>query len=273
MPHIRQPTTQRIFLSLVSRVTHMRIDLLGYPVDVLTMAETVERARVAMHDRMRLRHVALNVAKLVNMGSDSVLRSDVMQSDIIGIDGMGIVLAARWLGTPVKERVAGIDVFREILMVCARDGFRPFLLGATSEVLQKAADVIVTQFPPIQLAGLRDGYFRPDQEIEVVEQIMNSKADCLFIAMPSPRKERFLAAHRDRLGVPFIMGIGGSLDVVAGYVHRAPPVMQSMGLEWLYRVYQEPRRMWWRYAKTNTLFAGILLRSFVHRYRLSLRSK
>lgn len=251
----------------------MRIDLLGCPIDVLTMAETVERARVAMRDRTPLQHVALNVAKLVNMRSDSVLCSDVMQSDVIGIDGMGIVLAARWLGIPVKERVAGIDLFREILIICARDGFRPFLLGATSEVLQRAAAVIVTQFPPIQLAGFRNGYFRPDQEIEVVEQIVNSKADCLFIAMPTPRKERFLSAYRDRLGVPFIMGIGGSLDVVAGYVHRAPPIMQSMGLEWLYRVYQEPRRMWWRYVRTNALFAGLVLRSFVHQYRLSLLSK
>ena len=159
------------------------------------------------------------------------------------------------------------------LAVCASDGFRPFLLGATSDVLHRAADAIVTQFPPIQLAGLRDGYFRPDQEAEVVEQIMNSKADCLFIAMPTPRKERFLAAYRDRLGVPFIMGVGGSLDVIAGYVRRAPPIMQSMGLEWLYRVYQEPRRMWWRYAKTNTLFAGILIRGLLHRYSVGLRQQ
>ena len=251
----------------------MRIDLLGCPIDVLTMAETVERARAAMLSRTRLQHVALNVAKFVNMRSDPVLRSDVTESDLVGIDGMGIVLAARWLGAPVKERVAGIDLFREILNVCARDGFRPFLLGATSEVLHTAAHAIVNQFPPIQLAGFRDGYFRPDQEIEVVEQIMNSKADCLFIAMPTPRKERFLAAHRDRLGVPFIMGIGGSLDVVAGYVRRAPPLMQSMGLEWLYRVYQEPRRMWWRYAKTNTLFAGILISNFAHRYSVGLRQR
>jgi N-acetylglucosaminyldiphosphoundecaprenol N-acetyl-beta-D-mannosaminyltransferase len=115
----------------------------------------------------------------------------------------------------------------------------------------------------LQLAGLRDGYFRPEDEDMVVEQIINSKADCLFIAMPTPRKERFLATHRDRLGVPFIMGIGGALDVIAGQVHRAPPIIQSMGLEWLYRVYQEPRRMWWRYAKTNTLFAAILLRALL----------
>jgi N-acetylglucosaminyldiphosphoundecaprenol N-acetyl-beta-D-mannosaminyltransferase len=222
---------------------------------------------------MRLQHVALNVAKFVNMRSDPILRADVMGSDIVGLDGMGIVLALRWFGVPVKERVPGIDLFQEILGVCRNDGFRPFLLGATPDVLHRAADVIGARFPSIQLAGLRDGYFGPDQEEEVVEQIINSKADCLFIAMPTPRKERFLAAYRDRLGVPFIMGVGGSLDVIAGYVRRAPPIMQSMGLEWLYRVYQEPRRMWWRYVKTNTLFAGILIRSAVHQCSLGLRGK
>ena len=251
----------------------MRTSLLGCPIDVLTMAETVARARAAMRDRTRLQHVALNVAKLVNLRSDSVLRSDVMASDLIGIDGMGIVLAARLFGISVKERVAGVDLFQEVLAVCATDGFRPFFLGATSDVLHKAADVIGTKFPTLQIAGLRDGYFRPDQEEEVVKQIMNSKADCLFIAMPTPRKERFLAAYRDRLGVPFIMGIGGSLDVISGYVRRAPPIMQSMGLEWLYRVYQEPRRMWWRYTRTNSLFVGILIRSFAHRWSIGLQRR
>ncbi len=220
----------------------MRADLLECSVDVLTMAETVERARVAMRDRGRVQHVALNVAKFVNMRSDQILRSDVIGSDVIGIDG-----------------------------VCARDGFRPFLLGATPDVLHRAKDAIVAHFPSIQFAGLRDGYFRPDQEREVVEQITNSKADCLFIAMPTPRKERFLAAYRDRLDVPFIMGIGGSLDVIAGHVRRAPPFMRSMGLEWLYRVYQEPRRMWWRYVKTNTLFAGILIRGILNQYSVGPR--
>jgi N-acetylglucosaminyldiphosphoundecaprenol N-acetyl-beta-D-mannosaminyltransferase len=251
----------------------MRTDLLGCPVDVLTMAETVERARAAMRDRTRLHHVALNVAKLVNMRSDPVLCSDVTGSDIVGIDGMGIVLALRWFGVPVKERVAGVDLFQELLAVCAADGFRPFLLGARPDVLHRAAEVIVQRFPPIQLAGSRDGYFGPDQDEQVVEQIRESKADCLFIAMPTPRKERFLAAYRDRLGVPFVMGVGGSFDVIAGHVRRAPPIMHSMGLEWLYRVYQEPRRMWWRYARTNTLFAGILIRSFAHRCSLGLRRK
>ena len=245
----------------------MRVDFLGCSVDVLTMAETIERAKVAMRDRRRMHHVALNVAKFVNMRSDGVLRADVMGSDLIGVDGMGILWALRLFGVPATERVTGIDLFWEILNVCDKDGFRPFLLGATPSVLQRAADVIAAKFPSIRLAGLRDGYFRPEEEGEVVEQIIKSKADCLFIAMPTPRKERFLAAYRDHLGVPFIMGVGGSLDVIAGQVPRAPRNMQSMGLEWLYRVYQEPRRMWWRYAKTNTLFAGILIRGMLNQCR------
>src|SRR6516225_9083210 len=93
--------------------------------------------------------------------------------------------------------------------------------------------------------------------------LCSSGADCLFIGLPTPRKERFLAAYRDRLGVPFIMGVGGSFDVLAGEVTRAPQAMQKFGLEWLYRIYQEPRRMWWRYFRTNTIFAGMMFAATV----------
>jgi len=241
----------------------MRTEFLGCPIDVLSMAETVELARQAIRGRRRLQHVALNVAKLVNMRRDPVLAADVLSSDLVGVDGMGIVWAARCLGVPIKERVAGIDLFNALLAVCAAEGYRPYFLGATSDVLEKSVQQTIKRHPSIRFAGFRNGYFTPEQEIEVVDEIRRSGADCLFIGMPTPRKERFLAAHRDELNVPFIMGVGGSLDVLAGHVRRAPAIMQSLGLEWLYRVYQEPRRMWWRYAKTNTLFAGIMLRSIV----------
>lgn len=241
----------------------MRDVLLGCPVDVLTMAETVDLARDAMRTRTRLQHVALNVAKLVNARSDSLLAADIGGSDLIGIDGMGIVWAARLLGLPVRERVSGVDLLTELLAVCAADGFRPYFLGATQDVLLPAVRETQKKYPALRMAGFRDGYFTPDQESEVVAEIRNSGADCLFIGMPTPRKERFLAAHRDELNVPFIMGVGGSFDVLSGSIDRAPLRMQMMGLEWLYRVYQEPRRMWWRYAKTNALFAGILARAMI----------
>jgi N-acetylglucosaminyldiphosphoundecaprenol N-acetyl-beta-D-mannosaminyltransferase len=249
----------------------MRIELIGCPVDILTMPETVELARTAMRERVRIQHVALNVAKLVNMRFDPVLSSDVAQSDIVGIDGMGIVLGARILGISVPERVAGIDLFLNIMAVCVQDGFRPYLLGAAESVIQKAAAELAARHPGLSFAGVRDGYFTCEQENDVVRRIADRGADCLFIGMPTPRKERFLAAHRDSLGVPFIMGVGGSFDVVAGKVRRAPSKLQGYGLEWLYRVYQEPRRMWWRYAKTNTLFTGLLLREVARRALAQLR--
>jgi N-acetylglucosaminyldiphosphoundecaprenol N-acetyl-beta-D-mannosaminyltransferase len=247
----------------------LRAFLFGCPIDILTIAETVDRVYESMRTGKRLQHVALNVAKLVNLRSDPVsdpvLAADVMGSDLVGIDGIGVVLAARWLGIPVKERVAGIDLFLETLALCAAKGFRPFFLGATPDIVHRAADEAARKYPGIRFAGTRDGYFRPQQEAEIVTEIRDSGADCLFIGMPTPRKERFLATHRDRLGVPFIMGVGGSFDVLAGHVRRAPPIIQAAGLEWLFRVYQEPRRMWWRYAKTNTIFAAMLLRAIMQR--------
>ncbi|AWL96953.1 MULTISPECIES: WecB/TagA/CpsF family glycosyltransferase [Bradyrhizobium] len=239
----------------------MRASFLACPIDLLTMAETVELARGAMRCRRRLQHVALNVAKFVNMRSDPMLAADVANSDIVSIDGMGILWGARALGLPATSRVAGVDLLAELLAVCAREGYKPYFLGATPAVLQQAMQRARERYPSLVFAGWHDGYFKPEQEREVVRDIQSSAADCLFIGMPTPRKERFLAAHRDELGVPFIMGVGGAFDILAGTVRRAPARIQGLGLEWLYRIYQEPGRMWWRYATTNTLFAGILLQA------------
>jgi N-acetylglucosaminyldiphosphoundecaprenol N-acetyl-beta-D-mannosaminyltransferase len=243
----------------------MRASFLGCPIDILTMDETIDLARNAMRDRMRLQHVALNVAKFVNMRIDPVLAADVANSDVVGIDGMGIVWGARALGLPVTTRVTGVDLLAKLLATCAREGFRPYFLGATDAVLQRAAQRVRERYPSLVFAGLRNGYFTREQEAEVVRAIQSSRADCLFIGMPTPRKERFLAAHRDELGVPFIMGVGGSFDILSGITRRAPVRMQRFGVEWLYRIYQEPGRMWWRYARTNTLFAGILARAIIRR--------
>ncbi|MBW5438041.1 WecB/TagA/CpsF family glycosyltransferase [Bradyrhizobium canariense] len=241
----------------------MRASFLGCPIDILTMAETVNLARQAMRSRQRLQHVALNVAKFVSMRSDPMLAADVANSDIVGIDGMGIVWGARALGLPVTSRVTGVDLLSELLEVCAREGFRPYFLGATATVLQQAVQRVRDKHPSLVFAGLKHGYFTSEQECDVISDIQSAGADCLFIGMPTPRKERFLAAHRDELGVPFIMGVGGAFDVLAGAVLRAPVQMQQFGLEWVYRIYQEPRRMWWRYARTNTLFAGVLAQALV----------
>jgi N-acetylglucosaminyldiphosphoundecaprenol N-acetyl-beta-D-mannosaminyltransferase len=237
----------------------MRVRFLGMPVDTFTMAQTVDCAVAAMRTRKRTQHVALNVAKIVKARSDRLLWSDVVGSDIVSVDGMGVLLGLRLAGIAIRERVTGVDLMEEILAKSAIEGFRPFFLGATTQVVQKAADNALRRFPGLQLAGLHDGYFSSDQDADIVKLISTSGADCLFIGIPTPRKERFLNKFRDDLLVPFIMGVGGGFDVMAGKIARAPIWMQRSGLEWLYRVYQEPRRMWWRYLTTNSVYAGLLL--------------
>ena len=219
----------------------MRTRFLDIPIDTLTMAETIERSAHAMRVRKRTQHVAINVAKIVKARSDKVLRDDLIGSDIVSIDGMGILLGLRLAGAKVRERVAGIDLMENILTVCALEGFRPFFLGATAAVVQKAADNVRRRLPNLQFAGVRDGYFTAEDEPSVVKSYLESGADCLFIGIPTPHKERFLSKYREELNVPFIMGVGGAFDVIAGKVTRAPKWMQMAGLEWLHRIYQEPR--------------------------------
>lgn len=243
----------------------MRTEFLGVPIDAMTFEETVAQAVDAMRSGRLTQHVALNVAKLIKLRHDPDLRRDVVESDIVGVDGMGIVWGARALGVNVPERVAGVDLMQRLLAICARDGFRPYLFGARPEVLEIAVTQAKQRWPGLVLAGYRDGFDGARDETAAVAAIQQSAADCLFIGMPTPHKERFLHAHRHRLGVPFIMGVGGGIDVLAGHVARAPAPLQRVGLEWLYRIYQEPRRMWWRYLSTNVTFAGMMGKALVGR--------
>ena len=243
----------------------MRIAFLGTPVDLISAEETAGRALQAMQGGPAVTHVALNVAKFVKMRHDEELRSDIEQADLIGIDGMGLVLALRLFGQRRVERVAGVDLMFALFERCATLGLRPFVLGAKPEVLERAAAVARERWPGLDFAGLQDGYFSPAEEQDVAERIRASGADCLFVAMPTPRKERFLHQHGRSLGVPFIMGVGGSVDVLAGQVSRAPLWLQRLGLEWLHRLIQEPRKMFWRYASTNAAFAAIVARACVDR--------
>jgi N-acetylglucosaminyldiphosphoundecaprenol N-acetyl-beta-D-mannosaminyltransferase len=218
-----------------------------------------------MRERRPLQHVALNVAKLVNLRRDPELRADVFGADIVGVDGMGILVGARLFGVSVPERVAGVDLMERVLALCAEQGFRPYLLGAKADVLAAAVAELARRHPTLRLAGVQHGYFSAAEEPAVVAAIRESRADCLFVAMPTPRKERFMAAHRTAMDVPFVMGVGGSIDVLAGHVQRAPLAWQKSGFEWLYRTLQEPRRMWRRYLTTNIAYAGILGRALIAR--------
>ncbi|PLY16456.1 MAG: glycosyltransferase [Sedimenticola sp.] len=235
-----------------------RINFLGCPMDVASMEGTVRVIEEAVREGQFTQHVVVNVAKLVNMRKDTALHESIVGCDIINIDGMGVVLGARLLGHQVPERVAGVDLFHELLAMSARCGYSVFLLGATGEVVEKTADTVQQRYPGLKLAGYHHGYFWDNEQL-VVDKIHDSGAQLLFVAITSPKKENFINRWREKLGVTFVMGVGGTFDVVAGKVKRAPIWMQKWGLEWLYRVIQEPRRMWKRYLVTNAKFAGMLL--------------
>lgn len=243
--------------------TFERGELFGVPIDLLTMAQTIGLVHQSIISRRLLQHVAINVAKLVTVQKDRELRNDVLNSEIVGVDGAGVIVAARLLGIKVPERVAGIDLMMETLALCAREGFRPYFFGATEEVLNRAINNAIKRWPGLTFAGKRNGYFKPEEENDIVDDIRDSGADCLFVAISSPIKERFCHKYRTTLNVPFIMGVGGSLDVLAGKTPRAPLIMQNWGLEWAFRLAQEPRRMWRRYLRTNSIFAWMLLHALL----------
>lgn len=236
-----------------------RIELLKSPMDIATMAETVNSIEAKIDKGEFLQHVVVNVAKIVHMQKDPILAASVNACDVINIDGMGVVFGARFLGHDVPERVAGVDLFHELLKMSAKRGFPVFLLGATEDVVIKTTEKVQLLYPNLKVAGFNDGYFW-DNEEAVVNKIRESGAKLLFVAITSPKKENFINKWQDKLGVDFVMGVGGTFDVVAGKVKRAPVWMQKYGLEWFYRVMQEPGRMWKRYFVTNSVFLYLLLK-------------
>jgi len=236
-----------------------KITFMDTVLDVGTMTETVADIRRRINSKTFTQHVVVNVAKLVHMQDDTELAKSVQACDIINIDGMGVVWGARLCGHQVPERVAGVDLFHQLLAMSATEQFPVFLLGATREIVEKTAQVVQASNPSLQIAGYHHGYFWDDEQA-VVERIKSSGARLLFVAITSPKKENFINRWREELGVDFVMGVGGTFDVVAGKVKRAPIWMQNSGLEWLFRVVQEPGRMWKRYLVTNSKFAYLLLK-------------
>lgn len=232
--------------------------------DVATMDETVEWIDDALVSERFTQHVVVNVAKLVNMRTDPELNTSVRNCDIINIDGMGIVLGARFLGHEVPERVCGIDLFHALLAMSAERGYSVYFLGATDDVVTKTVARVAQTNPGLKVAGYHHGYFWHDERA-VVDRIRASGGQLLFVAITSPKKEIFINRWRKQLGVTFVMGVGGTFDVVAGKVRRAPLWMQKCGLEWLYRLMQEPRRMWRRYLITNWKFAWLLVKERILR--------
>lgn len=249
----------------------MKVDFLTIPLDSLTMQETVETIEKAINNNGRINHVVINAGKVVSMQKDRQLYESVVSCDLINADGQSIVWAARFLGKKIPERVAGVDLMQNLVELSAKKNYRCFFLGAKEVVVKKVVDIYAEKYGADIIAGYRNGYFSIDEESEVAQQIAESGAQLLFVAITSPKKEKFMYKYRELLsGVNFTMGVGGTFDVIAGFTKRAPIWMQKLGLEWFYRFIQEPRRMWKRYLVGNSTFIYLVIKE---KFRRKLKSK
>jgi N-acetylglucosaminyldiphosphoundecaprenol N-acetyl-beta-D-mannosaminyltransferase len=247
-------------------------EVLGAPLQAMTMNAVLDLVDATIDARGRLRIGVVNAAKLVNMRRDATLSRDVLASDIVLADGMSVVWASRLLGRRVPERVTGIDLMLGMLRRGNALGHRMFFLGATEEILTCVTARVAAEYPGVVIAGQQHGYYTPAEEERVAAAIDAARPDVLLVAMTSPRKEHFMARWKDALDVAVWHGVGGSFDVMAGKVQRAPERWQRLGLEWLYRLRQEPRRLWRRYLVTNTLFCGMVAAELAGHWRSRARN-
>jgi N-acetylglucosaminyldiphosphoundecaprenol N-acetyl-beta-D-mannosaminyltransferase len=239
--------------------------MMGCQVDNLSMEETLAQVEQFILSGQPHQHVVVNVDKLVKASRDPELRRIINECALINADGMPVVWASRLLGKPLKERVAGVDLFEALMRRAGEKGWRVFLLGAREEVVQAVRATYQAKYPQLAIAGCRNGYWNDQEEAAVAGQIRESRADLLFVAISSPKKEQFLGRWQGEMRVPFAMGVGGTFDVAIGRVKRAPLWMQKSGLEWFYRFLQEPRRMFRRYFIEDMAFIWLFIKEAARR--------
>lgn len=241
-----------------------RAELLGLEFERTGMAPVVARLlRWCREPRASHIVVTANASHLCMMRRDAELRRACQAADMVVADGMSVVWALRLLGRPVSERIAGIDLMTQLLEAGSAASAKVYFLGARPEVVQTVAERCRARYPGLVVVGARDGYFGAADHAAIVEAIRASGADMLFVGMPTPFKDVFCQTHRERLQVPVVIGVGGSFDVLAGVIARAPKAAQAMGLEWAWRLMMEPRKLWKRYLTTNSEFIWLVLREYV----------
>jgi N-acetylglucosaminyldiphosphoundecaprenol N-acetyl-beta-D-mannosaminyltransferase len=241
------------------------IRLFGLNVAVLSLSDTVRWIIRQIQLKQHLTHADINTFKVVQMKEIPGLRESVAHADLISADGMGIVWAARLLGKKLPGRVTGIDLMTELVVQAAELHKTIYLLGAKEEVVQKLARLYTERYGQGFVAGYRNGYFGEAEGHQIAQNIAQAKPDFLFVGMTSPRKENFLYHHQAILAeIPFKMGVGGSFDVLSGMISRAPRWIQKSGLEWLYRLSREPKRLLKRYTLDNLRFLILLLKEWMN---------
>lgn len=243
----------------------LRTHLLGCPIDSLSLNQTVEEiVRRIRTTSKPMQHCVVNTFKFLLMNRDPLLKVIVHNCDLINADGQSVVWALKLLGRPIAERVTGIDLMEALIGRATQEQLNVYFFGGRPDVLEKVISLYKHQYPTLVIAGYQHGYFRrAGEEEKIAERIREGHPHILFVALDSPRKEYWLARHLPELNIPFAMGVGGSFDIISGLYSRAPRWMQTHGLEWLWRLKQDPKRMWRRYVKSHSLFAWLLLKELI----------
>lgn len=220
-----------------------RIEVLGVPVDCVNMSQSLERVDYMMAGDKAEAVIAVNPEKVIKAQGDPVLLARLHQAGLLIPDGIGLVVAARMLGLGRMERVPGSELMPAICELAARKGYPVFLYGAATDVNRKARKVLAERYPGIQIAGGRDGYVKEEEMPNLIDEINASGAQILFIALGSPRQELWMEKYLPQLNVKVCQGVGGTFDVIAGKVKRAPLIFRKMQLEWFYRLTSQPKRL------------------------------
>ncbi|GHO43651.1 WecB/TagA/CpsF family glycosyltransferase [Ktedonospora formicarum] len=227
------------------------LTVLGVRVDRLTQRETLEgidrlvALRRESEEPIECQQViTVNTEFIIEAQHNQPFRQCINEAAMVVPDGMGVVWATRYLGKPAPERVTGTDTLPEVARLCARRGYRLYLLGAAPGVAESAAERLGVLAPGLQIAGTYAGSPAPEEEEAICECVRIAQADVLCVAYGAPAQELWIARNRSRLSVAVAMGVGGAYDFLSGRKPRAPKLMQNMGLEWLYRLYREPWRIW-----------------------------
>ncbi|BBI36192.1 WecB/TagA/CpsF family glycosyltransferase [Cohnella abietis] len=218
------------------------VSLYGVPFSKMNMKETVGYLAQAIESRRPQRVITGNPIMLMVGLDNPSFHHTLSTADLVVPDGSGVVWAARRLKQPVQERVAGFDLMHELLREGDKRGWSVYMLGASPDIIKAAHDKLQKQFPGMRFVGHRDGYFTDKEDGEVVELVRAAKPDLLFVARSTMNQEPWIEKYQDQLGVPVVMGVGGSFDVVSGKLKRAPALFRKLGMEWFYRLLQEPTR-------------------------------
>lgn len=231
-----------------------RVTIMNTHIDVLNVAETVALVEQYVKQKEPLHLIGVNADKLNEIAINERLRQIVNGCGIINADGASVIMASKYLNRPLPERVAGIDLMDDLVHLSDERGYRVYLLGAKQEVVEATAKVLKSKYSQLNIVGIRNGYFKEEDWPEVSKQLWEAEADFVFVGITSPLKEylvEYLQAEGHRC---VFMGVGGSFDVISGNISRAPQWVQKINMEWMYRMLQEPRRLFKRYFVGNWKF-------------------